>query len=163
MFVFRTIIWGTIFMVLSLAVGPWLALRFDASFPPIAMGWLRYIGIVLVAIGSPLTLYCGAVILIPGTSRPAPYDAGGTFTVAGPYRYVRNPFMLGVLITMWGEALLMSRISMFAYALIITWVIHFWVLFFEEPALIQGLGKDYERYRKSVPRWFPKFRRYRGH
>ncbi len=63
---------------------------------------------------------------------------------------------------MWGEALLMSRISMFAYALIITWVIHFWVLFFEEPALIQGLGKDYENYRKSVPRWFPKFRRYRG-
>lgn len=162
MFVFRTIIWGTIFMIVALIVGPWLAMRFDASFPPMDIGWVRYVGIVLIAIGGPLALYCAAVLFIPGASRPAPYDAGGTFTVAGPYRFVRNPFMLGVILTMWGEALLLSRAAMFAYALIITWVIHFWVHFYEEPALAQGLGNEYEKYRKAVPRWFPRFKRYRG-
>ncbi|MBN1283694.1 MAG: isoprenylcysteine carboxylmethyltransferase family protein [Proteobacteria bacterium] len=162
MFVFRTIIWGMVFMVLSLFVGPWLATRFDASFPMLDIGMFRYAGVALIAVGAPLTLYCGAVLLLPGASRPAPYDAGGVFTVAGPYRYVRNPFMLGVLLTMWGEALIMSRIAMLAYALIITWAIHFWVLFYEEPALKDGLGHEYERYRKAVPRWFPQFKRYKG-
>jgi len=162
MFVFRTIVWGMIFMVVSLIVGPWIAMRFDGSFPVIDAGWLRYLGMVFITVGATMTLYCGAVLLIPGTSKPAPYDAGGTFTVAGPYRYVRNPFMLGVIITMWGEALVMSRIAMFAYALIITWVIHFWVLFYEEPALGEGLGQEYAKYRKAVPRWFPQFKKFRG-
>ncbi len=162
MFVFRTIIWGTVFMALSLIAGPWVAMRFDGSFPVIDLGALRYAGILFIIVGAPLTLYCGAVLLIPGASKPAPYDAGGVFTVAGPYKYVRNPFMLSVLITMWGEALIMSRIAMFAYTLIISWVIHFWVLFYEEPSLEESLGQEYRKYRRTVPRWLPKFKKYKG-
>jgi protein-S-isoprenylcysteine O-methyltransferase Ste14 len=162
MFVFRTVIWGTIFLIAALMIGPWLALQFDASFPPIAIGWLRYVGIAMCVIGIPLSLYCAIIIITPGTSRPAPYDAGGTFTVAGPYLYMRNPFMLGVILSLWGEAILLMRIVMIAYAFILTWVIYFWVIFFEEPALTEGLGNEYLRYKKAVPRWFPQFRKYKG-
>ena len=149
-------------MFAVLIAGPWLALQFEASFPRIALGAFRYAGIVLIAVGAPLAIYCTAVLIIPGKSRPAPYVAGGTFTIAGPYRYVRNPFMLGVILTLWGEALLMSNIVMIAYAALFTWCIHFWVVFFEEPALIERLGDEYREYKKAVPRWFPKFRKYQA-
>lgn len=160
MFVFRTIVWGTAFLMVALILGPWLALQFDASFPAISLGGLRYAGAAIIAIGAPLAAYCTAVLFIPGKSRPAPYDAGGIFTIAGPYRYVRNPFMLGVILALWGEALFMSRIAMIAYAFIFTWCIHFWVIFFEEPSLQERFGGEYRAYRKAVPRWFPQLKRY---
>lgn len=160
MFVFRTVVWGTIFLFMALAAGPWLAMQFDASFPVLALGKFRYIGIALMAAGVPLAIYCTAVIFIPGKSRPAPYDAGGVFTIAGPYCYVRNPFLLGVIITLWGEAIFMARIVMIAYAFVFTWCIHFWVIFYEEPALLERFVGEYRSYRDAVPRWFPKFRKY---
>ena len=160
MFVFRTVVWAIVFLLVALIVGPWLAMQFDASFPVIAIGRARYVGAALIALGAPLALYCAAAILIPGKSRPAPYDAGGIFTIAGPYRFVRNPFMLGVILALWGEALLTARIVMIAYALIFTWTIHFWVVFYEEPALLERFGNEYRAYRDAVPRWFPQFRKY---
>ena len=160
MFVFKTIIWGTIFCFITLIVGPWLALEFKASFPTIDWGWFHYVGTTLVIIGVYIAIYCTAVLFIPGKSRPAPYDAGGTFTIAGPYLYVRNPFMLGVVLALWGEAFFFTNAVIIAYALIFTWCIHFWVIFFEEPALQERFGKEYQDYKKAVPRWFPKFRKY---
>lgn len=160
MFVFRTVIWGTIFLILALVAGPWLALQFDTSFPVLSLGKFRYAGLALAALGVPLVIYCTIMLFLPGKKRVAPYDAGGVFIIAGPYRYVRNPFMLGVILALWGEALLTSRIVMMAYALIFTWSIHFWVIFFEEPALEQRFGKEYEAYRSRVPRWIPQFKRY---
>lgn len=160
MFVFRTIIWGTIFLFLALIAGPWIALQFDTSFPALSLGWIRYAGLVLVAVGIPLSLYCAAVLFLPGKGRPAPYDAGGVFIIAGPYCYVRNPFLLGVILTLWGEALFTSRTVMMAYALIFTCSIHFWVIFFEEPALLARFGNEYRTYRDVVPRWWPQLKKY---
>lgn len=160
MFVFGTVAWGTFILLATLIVGPWLAMQFESSFPQIALGPIRYAGILLIALGVPLAIYCTAVLFIPGKSRPAPYVAGGTFIIAGPYRYVRNPFMLGVILTLWGEAVLMSNTVMFAYAAVFTWCIHFWVVFFEEPALVERLGGEYRAYKKNVPRWLPRFRKY---
>ena len=162
MFLFGTMAWGTIILLATLIAGPWLALQFEASFPRLDLGPFRYAGIALIMLGAPLTIYCTAVLFIPGKSRPAPYVAGGTFTIAGPYLYVRNPFMLGVILTLWGEAVLMSNTVMFAYAAIFSWCIHFWVVFFEEPALQERLGDDYLDYKKAVPRWFPRFRKYQA-
>ncbi len=162
MFVFKTIAWGAIFMVAALIFGPWLALQFGTSFPSVDIGWVSHAGIPLAVVGICLSLYCAWVLFIPGASRPAPYDAGGSFTIAGPYLYVRNPFMLGIVLALWGEALHMSSIVMIAYAFILTWVIYFWVIFFEEPALTESIGKEYTKYKKSVPRWFPKIKRYKS-
>ena len=111
-------------------------------------------------IGTALAIYCTAIIVLPGQSRPAPYDAGGVFSVAGHYRYSRNPFLLGVILALWGEALITSRIVMFAYAFIFTWSIHFWVVFIEEPSLQDSFGGEYRAYRNAVPRWIPQFKRY---
>lgn len=162
MIVFRTIVLGTVFLFVALAAGPLLAVQFDESFPVLAIGLLRYVGIMLLAVGIPLAIYCTSVLFIPGKSRPAPYDAGGIFTIAGPYCYVRNPFLLSVVIALWGEALLLERIVMIAYAFVFTWGIHFWVIFYEEPALLDRFGEEYQTYRDSVPRWLPQLKKYKA-
>lgn len=160
MFIFKTVVWGSIFLFAALIVGPWLALQFDASFPQFHLGPFKYIGAAFFVAAFLFTLYCAFILFTPGKSRPAPYDAGGVFTIAGPYRYVRNPFMLGVIIALWGEAVFMEGLAMMIYALIIVWAIHFWVIFFEEPALEERFGKEYDEYRSVVPRWFPRLNRY---
>ena len=157
MFVFRTIIWGTIFILAVLAAGPWLAMRLDASFPPMALGPFRYIGIPLMLVGIPLAIYCVGLLFWPGESRAAPYDAGGDFRVTGFYRHVRNPFMLGVIVALWGEVLITSSWAMLAYAALAIWCIHFWVVFYEEPTLLERFGDEYKEYKESVPRWIPSF------
>ena len=161
MFVFRTVLIAIIVLFAALIVGPWAALQFDASFPVLPFpAWVGGIGAALLILGAALAIFCAAAIFAPGSSSPAPYDAGGTFTIAGPYCYVRNPFMLGVIVALWGEALLLSRVAMFACAFVLTWVIHLWVVFYEEPSLRKSLGKRYLDYHAAVPRWMPQFRKY---
>ncbi len=160
MFVFKTIVWGTIFSFLALIAGPWLALQFDTSFPAVDLGGIRYAGIALMAIGIPFSLYCSAILFLPGANRPMPYDTGDDFVIEGPYRYVRNPFLLGIIITLLGETILMSRFAMFAYTFLLVWCVHFWVIFFEEPALLERFEDKYKKYKDAVPRWLPKFKRY---
>jgi protein-S-isoprenylcysteine O-methyltransferase Ste14 len=160
MFAFKTIIWGTIFSFIALLIGPWLALQFDSSFPPLDLGIFRYLGILFLAGGVPLAIYCAAILFLPVRNKPRPYDSADAFIIAGPYRYVRNPFMLGILITLIGETLLLSRVAMIAYTLIFAWCLHFWVIFFEEPALTERFQDEYRDYKRSVPRWLPRFSRY---
>jgi len=160
MFIFKAILWGTIFLFVALLVGPWLAMQFDASFPHFYLGPLKHIGLVLGVLGLLFSIYCAAFLFMPGKSRPAPYDAGGVFIIGGPYCYVRNPFLLAVIVTLWGEAIFMERLAMVVYAFLFTWVIHFWVIFFEEPALEERFKEEYDAYRNAVPRWFPRFRKY---
>jgi protein-S-isoprenylcysteine O-methyltransferase Ste14 len=159
-FVFKTIVAGTVFLFTALLAGPWLAMQFDASYPPINLGHYRHVGTALFVIGFVVALYCTYVLFSPAKIRPAPFYAGGVFIIGGPYSYVRNPFLLAVIIALWGEAIYMQRFAMVAYALIFTWLIHFWVVFFEEPVLEKRFPKEYPAYREVVPRWFPKFRKY---
>lgn len=162
MFGFKTIIWGTLFSFAALCVGPWFAVQFDGSFPSISLGAFRYLGVVLLLIGAVLAFYCAYLLLTPSRGTgPIPYDSSENLVISGPYRFVRNPFMLGVVLALFGEAFLLSRVAMFAYAAIFTWSVHFWVVFFEEPALMESFGVEYKKYREQVPRWFPQFKKYK--
>ena len=65
---------------------------------------------------------------------------------------------LGVLLTIAGQAWLFgSRTTIFYFVCL--WLgFHLFVLLYEEPTLTKQFGEEYERYRKSVPRWIPKLR-----
>lgn len=161
MFIFRTLFWGTLLVILVLLVGPWLTLNFDASFPTIELGGARYAGAVIGAAGVLLALVAGIYLIMPGLSRSAPFEAGGSFTASGPYKYVRNPFMLAVILMLWGEAIYLNRLSLLLYAALCTGLLHAWVALFEEPALRNKLGSSYLDYHKSIPRWFPRLKGYK--
>jgi protein-S-isoprenylcysteine O-methyltransferase Ste14 len=97
-----------------------------------------------------------------GKGTLAPWDPPRLFVVHGPYRFVRNPMISGVIFILCGEALiLLSR----PHAV---WAITFFVInlvyipLFEEPQLAQRFGDPYRDYCRNVRRFIPRLRPWHG-
>jgi len=126
MFAFKTIVWGSIFMLAALVLGPWVTSKFDSAFPVFDLGVAKYFGVVLIAAGIALSFCCCAVLFLPQKGNlPKPYDMQHEFVVLGPYAYVRNPFLLGILLALAGETIMMSSFAMIAYSVVLAWCVHF--------------------------------------
>jgi protein-S-isoprenylcysteine O-methyltransferase Ste14 len=156
MFVFRTIFVGSALQFIALVAGPYIAVQFDYLAPPIPLGWLRILGVPLMLVGIPLTAWCAYILLGPGRGKAVPYDSPDGLSISGPYTRIRNPFMLGWLLILWGEVIFICSIPLLVYAIVLSLCIHFWVLAFEEPSLEDRYGDEYRQYKTNVPRWIPK-------
>ena len=156
MLLFRTIIIGTILLVAVLIIGPYFSEQFHHILPRLEIGPLRYLGIIIAALGIPLIFWSNYLLLIPGKNRAVPYESESDFTPAGPYKYTRNPFMVGVLLVLWGEVIFFECVAMAVYALLVTWCIIFWVRCCEEPSLEERYGEEYLIYKRKTRRWFPR-------
>jgi len=135
---------------------------FAASFPPgSAILWLA--GLLFAAAGLTLMIWTMQLFAVAGGGgTPAPWDPIKNFVVLGPYRYVRNPMLMGVNLVLVAEALLLQSIA------ILLWMITFVILntiYFalsEEPELEKRFGDAYRDYKRNVPRWIPRLSPYRG-
>lgn len=155
MLLFRSIIIGSLLTLVVLILGPYLAERYHNVFPQINLGPFRYAGFLLVAAGLPLLVWSVYLLLIPGKNKAVPYESVEDFTPAGPYKYTRNPFMLGFLLILWGEVIFLECIATLIYALLVTWCVVFWIRCCEEPSLEERYGEEYLSYKRKTPRWFP--------
>ena len=85
---------------------------YAARFPPdTAIPW--FVG--LAAAGAGLALMIWTVTLFAtkgGGGTPAPWEPIRNFIVVGPYRYVRNPMLLGVNLFLFAEAALLQSFSL---------------------------------------------------
>lgn len=82
-------------------------------------------------------------------------DAPKKLAVLGPYRYVRNPISVGMVIILWGEAMLFGSLFIFAWAVLYFFLNALLVIYSEEPALNDKFGQAFEKYKAMVPRWVP--------
>lgn len=112
----------------------------------------------LAAAGLGLALATWTVTLFTkfGQGTPAPWEPPQKLVIRGPYRYVRNPMITGVLLLLLAETLLLQSLPLF-----------FWMIFFfllnniyfplvEERSLEKRFGENYLIYKKHVPRWIPR-------
>ena len=95
-----------------------------------------------------------------GDGTPGPWKPVSNLVISGPYRYVRNPMLLGVFSLLLFESILFSSLPIFF------WFIFFFIIniiyfkIFEEKELIRRFGANYEDYKNKVPMLFPKFTPY---
>jgi len=75
--------------------------------------------------------------------------------VRGPYRYVRHPLYLGVVVLVLGWGLLLDLSFLLFSALLLLLWFNFVVVPFEEEELRAVFGEQYERYAEEVPRIVP--------
>jgi protein-S-isoprenylcysteine O-methyltransferase Ste14 len=115
------------------------------------------VGFSLIASGLILMISTIRLFMTVGHGTLAPWDPTHRLVVLGPYRYVRNPMIIGVICTLLGEAAFFSSRSLFVWALAAIIVNMIYIPLLEEPGLIQRFGKEYEAYMKHVPRWIPRF------
>jgi protein-S-isoprenylcysteine O-methyltransferase Ste14 len=140
----------------------WLARRNDT---PLALGAgmgrlaLQALGLALIALG--LVLFGASLhrFTREGQGTLAPWDPPRHLVVQGPYRYVRNPMISGVLLVLFGEAgVLLSRPQL-EWALVFLVLNLIYIPLVEEPMLIDRFGAEYREYRRHVrgllPRWRP--------
>jgi protein-S-isoprenylcysteine O-methyltransferase Ste14 len=93
-----------------------------------------------------------------GEGTLAPWDPTRKLVVLGPYRYVRNPMITGVLLVLVGEAALFGSPWVLAWAAAFFAINAVWFPLVEEPGLVQRFGREYEDYQRAVPRWIPRRR-----
>lgn len=91
-----------------------------------------------------------------GNGTLAPWNPTKNLVVIGPYAYVRNPMLSGVLTMILGESLIFSSLSVFGWALIFFLINTLYFIFSEEPGLEKRFGCEYLEYKKNVPRWIPR-------
>ena len=131
---------------------PWLLTRWDSDDPPVA---LKAFGVIVLAVGAALVLETTARFAFQGRGTPAPWAPPERFVERGSYRYVRSPMYLGVILLIVGQALLLGREVLYAWA-VAAWVIfEASLLLWEEPGLRRRFGNDYDDYTRRVHRWLP--------
>jgi protein-S-isoprenylcysteine O-methyltransferase Ste14 len=145
--------------VLTGAVGavlvPWWLTGWQARQPYPFWGFVRVLGVALIAVGwlPPVHVF-GQFVRAGGTPMPGAMTT--RLVVTGLNGYVRNPIYLGVLAIFIGEALLLGQGGLFVYAVAAWAGVAAFVRWYEEPALARRFGADYEVYRGAVPAWIPR-------
>lgn len=147
----------------ALVVVPGLLLWFTRDtaygFAPAEYGTLEFWAAAVFAAGG-LSLMAATIRLFArqGQGTLAPWDPTRKLVIEGPYRYVRNPMISGVLCVLAAESLFFQ-----------SWLVALWLGFFfalntiyfllhEEKGLEARYGDNYRLYKRNVPRWMPRVR-----
>lgn len=111
-------------------------------------------GVAFLA-GLALFAWCLSLFARVGKGTLAPWDPTRRLVVAGPYRYVRNPMISGVLAMLAGEAMFVGSRVLAVWALSFFVINHIYFVLLEEPGLERRFGASYREYKSVVPRWLP--------
>ena len=117
---------------------------------------LRWLGGAVVAVGASVLVAAFVRFVVEGRGTPAPIAPTEELVVGGLYRHVRNPMYVAVVAVILGQALLLGRPVLVAYAAAVWLVVASFVRWYEEPALARQFGARYGDYRSAVPAWRPR-------
>jgi protein-S-isoprenylcysteine O-methyltransferase Ste14 len=134
---------------------PWMLTSWRERVPPPHPA-IRVAGLVLIVAGAAVLLSAFGRFVLEGRGTPAPVAPTQKLVVGGLYRYVRNPMYLAVAATIVGQALLLGRPVLLAYAAVFLATTAAFARWYEEPTLREQYGPAYEAYRRAVPGWWPR-------
>ena len=153
---------GTVTILVPL----WIARRRGIAFgPPAGAADLLLIALGLMVLAVGFTLFVASLhrFATDGRGTLAPWDPPRHLVVRGPYRYVRNPMISGVLFFLFGEALVLRSLPHTIWAVIFLFANIIWIPLYEEPDLLDLFGDDYREYRRHVRRFLPRLRPWDPH
>ena len=129
------------------------------NFPKLSLNvWNIFIAAILLKFG---LFYVGwsVVHFLKGKGTPVPVNPPSGLIITGPYRYTRNPMLIGVFFILFGIGFWIGSLSMifiFTPLFIIGNTLELKKI--EEPELEKRLGKKYMEYKKRTPMFIPDLR-----
>lgn len=119
------------------------------------------IGFLVVLIGEFFRFW--GVSYAGSETRTTGGGVGGTYLViSGAFGHVRNPLYVGNMLIYTGIGIM--SYAWFPYlvliALIFFYIQYYFIIREEEKFLLEKFGEDYKKYKESVPRWIPSFKKY---
>jgi protein-S-isoprenylcysteine O-methyltransferase Ste14 len=132
----------------------WIARRNDVSF---ALGGSA--PAVVLQLAGLIALGVGLALFFASLQRFASEGEGTrALVVRGPYRYVRNPMISGVIFVLFGEALLLLSPAHGVWAGLFLAANLAYIPLVEEPQLERRFGDSYREYCRHVRRFLPRLR-----
>ena len=147
--------------VMAVVIPVWLARRDHLTLSaaePVPLLLVQLAGVLVLATGVFLFASSLRRFASEGKGTLAPWDPPRELVVRGPYRYVRNPMISGVILVLIGEALVLLSSSHMWWALIFFGINAVYIPLLEEPQLESRFGDSYREYRRHVPRLIPRLR-----
>ena len=119
-----------------------------------------FAGLTLILFGLTMMAMTISSFIRIGKGTLAPWSPTKNLVIKGPYRYVRNPMILGVMTVLLGEALGIWSQNIFIWTVIFLLINTVYFILYEEPDLEKKFGNGYLRYKKHVARWLPRLTPY---
>jgi protein-S-isoprenylcysteine O-methyltransferase Ste14 len=139
-------------------VAGWIPWTLRGNSPPTPNAAVRWLAIGFIAAGFAIYLHTAFWgFALRGRGTPAPIAPPQRLVVEGLHRYVRNPMYIGVLLIVFGQAVLFWSPALARYGAVVWLAFYLFVLLYEEPTLKRQFGSAYDEYRQRVPRWLPRF------
>ena len=152
----RAVTYAAFFIGFVLVYLPGRFLSWSGIVAPTTTDVPQFAGMIMVAIGTAIALWCVLTFVFIGKGTPAPFDPPRKLVIRGPYQFVRNPMYIGAGMTLAGAALYYESLSIFIYTCSFFLITHLFVVLYEEPTLRRNFGDEYEAYFRRVKRWWPK-------
>jgi protein-S-isoprenylcysteine O-methyltransferase Ste14 len=132
-----------------------VAITVGSSVGPVL---IQLIGGTLLVMG--LALFVASLwrFTTEGKGPLAPWDPPREFVVNGPYRFVRNPMISGVIFFLFGAALALRSFPHAAWAACFLAINFIYIPLVEEPQLERRFGESYREYCRHVRRFIPRLR-----
>jgi protein-S-isoprenylcysteine O-methyltransferase Ste14 len=132
--------------------------RLEFNLP--LLGLQLPLGLLLFGLGFALLITTVRLLARIGQGTLAPWDSTRRLVTQGPYAYVRNPMISGVLFMLVGEAVGSGSWAIAVWALLFLAINTLYFKLSEEPGLVQRFGQEYSDYRTRVPMWLPRLKPY---
>ncbi len=147
--------------MVTVVIPLWIARRDGLAFtaPRSAAGVAAVAGgVALLAVGFALFATSLFYFWTRGRGTLAPWDPPRRFVVDGPYRYVRNPMISGVIFLLLGEACIVRSRALGEWAALFTLINMIYIPLVEEPMIFARFGEPYAQYKRAVRRFLPRAR-----
>lgn len=149
---------GTVLVYVPLAL-MWSFADDRNAFDPAVLSEFRfYLGILLFVAGITVATWSMRLFTTIGNGTPVPTSPPTNFVVSGPYRYIRNPMVLGIMVALLGECVFFASWYVTYWLAFVLVGNLFYIGFFEEAELERRFGVDYVEYKKNVSGWIPRLR-----
>ncbi len=126
----------------------------DRVFGPkrILPRWIRPIGVGAIAAGIGMSVW-GFLHFKKRDVSPSPWHQPSGFVSDGPYALSRNPMYAGSMLILLGTGLIRGSIPTLLSPLVFAIILSRGQIAFEEAALQDAYGSEYEDYKRRVRRW----------
>ncbi len=121
----------------------------------VAAAFAHIAGAVLFLSGFALFAWCVSLFARVGEGTLAPWDPTRRLVAVGPYLYMRNPMITGVVTMLLGETLFLGSRAVGIWAATFIAINQIYFVISEEPGLERRFGAAYIEYKSAVPRWIP--------
>lgn len=115
--------------------------------------WL--IAVLFIAVGAGVTAW-SVLHFLKVKGSPVPFNPPPELVTTGPYRFSRNPMLMGVFLLLFGIGFTIKSLSLVIFFTPLYILANVWeIKEIEEPELIKRLGEEYVAYRRRTPIFIP--------